>query len=60
MADCCNGVKKNKERCASWGSYVCEDCGKGFCRHHISRDKHDCDDSVKGTHSIWKYKTKED
>lgn len=38
----------------------CEDCGKSTCDKHASRDKHPCDDSVPGCHSIWKYKAQKD
>lgn len=44
------------DECLNLASQICEDCGKRFCHHHINRDKHKCDDSVKGAHSIWKEK----
>ena len=43
-----------KDDCHAFASQYCEDCGKEFCHNHIDRDKHKCDDSVKGCHSIWK------
>lgn len=42
--------------CHNHATMYCEDCGKLFCRYHIDRDKHKCDDSIKGCHSIWKEK----
>ena len=40
------------DTCHNYASQCCEDCGKWFCRKHIDRDKHKCDDSVKGCHSM--------
>jgi hypothetical protein len=63
MTETCYGkvklTKKDRQEgmedsCHAYGSEHCEDCGKTYCHHHINRDKHKCDDSVKGTHSIWK------
>ena len=42
------------DSCFAYGNHICEDCGKLFCHSHINRNKHKCDDSVKGCHSIWK------
>ena len=39
------------DSCHNTGAWHCEDCSKMFCRHHINRDRHECDDSVKGCHS---------
>jgi hypothetical protein len=54
----CQGQRKSTYNditsCANYGTFHCEDCGKVFCRWHIDRVKHKCDDSVKGCHSIWK------
>jgi predicted nucleic acid binding AN1-type Zn finger protein len=36
--------------CHNSATEFCEDCGKHFCHRHINRDKHECDDSVKGCH----------
>lgn len=41
------GVEDN---CHNIATEYCEDCGKHFCFRHISRDKHDYDDSIKGCH----------
>ena len=63
MAELCNGniklpkwvIKKGvKDSCAAFGSQICEDCGKLYCHNHINRDKHKCDDSVKGCHGTLK------
>jgi hypothetical protein len=56
MAKFCNGHNKKRQTCAAYATHICEDCGKVFCHNHINRDKHFCDDSVKGVHSIWKEK----
>jgi len=40
--------------CHHFGLEYCEDCGKYYCHNHINRDKHNCDDSVKGCHGIWR------
>lgn len=40
--------------CKEKGFIICEDCGKWLCKKHCNRDKHDCDDSVKGCHGIWR------
>lgn len=64
MSQICEGKIKltNKDRangiiddsCHNYASQICEDCGKGLCHNHINRDKHKCDDSIKGVHGIWK------
>jgi hypothetical protein len=45
--------------CNNPADSYCEDCGKNTCDKHASRDKHPCDDSVKGCHSIWKERNNE-
>ena len=40
--------------CKNKSTSICEDCGKPVCNKHCDRDKHPCNDSVKGCHSIWK------
>jgi hypothetical protein len=39
-------------KCHNIATEICEDCGKAFCHRHINRDKHKCDDSVKGCHGM--------
>jgi len=41
--NCCNEADIDR---------YCEDCGKKFCQIHADRDKHKCDDSIKGCHSM--------
>lgn len=43
-----------EDNCHAYASEFCEDCGKEFCHNHINRDKHKCDDSVKGCHGTLK------
>lgn len=38
--------------CFKMTQTICEDCGKAVCNQHGSRDKHPCDDSVKGAHGM--------
>lgn len=42
-----------EDSCHNIATYYCEDCGKEFCSKHSSRNKHNCDDSIKGCHGIW-------
>lgn len=44
------GVKDN---CHNHGTIFCEDCGKSYCKRHIDRGYHICEE-VPGGHSIWK------
>ncbi len=50
----CCGINFKEEQCGRNSFDICEDCGKPVCFFHGGRDKHKCDDSVKGCHSIWK------
>jgi len=54
----CVGINLRGKQCEKHSSDICEDCGKPVCYFHGDRDKHNCDDSVEGCHSICKHSTK--
>ena len=36
------------DECHNFAFKICKDCGKLLCHNHINKDKHKCDDLVKG------------
>lgn len=49
MSELCNAIKKNGEKCASFGNIFCEDCAGTFCKWHAGRihGKNKCPDIMK-------------
>ena len=39
--------------CGAKATQYCEDCGRQLCDVHGDRDKHNCDDRIKGCHGVW-------